>query len=63
VKTEKTLAAGPAQSVGLLPESIAADVRPDWIPRNPRIMDVDWAVAVKSHSAATKAIKELLLDQ
>jgi len=62
-KTEKILAAGPGQNVGLLPESVAQDVRPAWIPRELRKMDVDWAEAVKAHSAATKAIKEILLEQ
>ncbi len=31
-QTEKVLAAGPGQNVGMLPESVAADVRPAWIP-------------------------------
>jgi iron(III) transport system substrate-binding protein len=60
-RTEKALAAGPAQSVGLLPGSIVQDVRPAWIPRNIRPMDVDWTRAVKAHAAAAKAIKEILL--
>ena len=62
-KTEKVLAAGPGQNVGLLPESVAENVRPAWIPRGLRTMDVDWAGAVKAHPAATKAIKEILLGQ
>jgi iron(III) transport system substrate-binding protein len=62
-RTEKVLADGPAQSVGLLPESIAQDVRPAWIPRNIRQMEVDWAEAVKAHPMAIKAIKEILLTQ
>lgn len=62
-RTEKILAAGPAQSVGLLPESIAQDVRPTWIPRNIREMDADWNEAVKAHPAATKAIKEILINE
>ncbi len=61
--TEKILAAGPGQNVGLLPESVAQDVRPAWIPHGLRLMDVDWTEAVKAHPAATKAVKELLLDQ
>jgi iron(III) transport system substrate-binding protein len=61
-QTEKILAAGPAQSVGLLPASVAQDVRPAWIPRNIREMDCDWAAAVQAHPAATRAIKEILLD-
>jgi iron(III) transport system substrate-binding protein len=61
--TEKILAAGPGQNVGLLPESVAQDVRPRWIPRDLHQMDVDWSKAVKAHPAATKAIREILLDQ
>ncbi len=62
-RTEKILAAGPGQNVGLLPESVAQDVRPAWIPRGLHLMDVDWAEAVKTHPAATKAVKEILLEQ
>jgi iron(III) transport system substrate-binding protein len=62
-RTEKILAAGPGQNVGLLPESVAQNVRPAWIPRDLREMDVDWNEAVKAHPAATKAVKEILLDQ
>ena len=62
-KTEKILAAGPGQNVGLLPESVAQDVRPAWIPKDLQIIEVDWTEAVNSHPAATKAIKEILLDQ
>jgi iron(III) transport system substrate-binding protein len=61
--TEKILAAGPGQNVGLLPDSVAQNVRPAWIPRDIRQMDVDWNEAVKAHPAATKAVKEILLDQ
>ena len=61
--TEKILAAGPGQNVGLLPQSIAQNVGPAWIPRDIRKMDVDWNEAVKAHPAATKAVKELLLEQ
>jgi iron(III) transport system substrate-binding protein len=62
-KTEKILAAGPGQNVGLLPESVAHDVRPAWIPHNLRLMDTDWTEAVKAHPAATRAVKEILLDR
>ena len=62
-KTEKILADGPGQNVGLLPDSVAQDVRPAWISREIRPMDIDWAEAVKAHSAATNAVKEILLDQ
>jgi iron(III) transport system substrate-binding protein len=62
-KTEKILAAGPGQNVGLLPESVAEDVRPAWIPRGLHQIDVDWTAAVKAHPAATKAVEEILLDQ
>jgi iron(III) transport system substrate-binding protein len=62
-QTEKILATGPGQNVGLLPESVAQNVGPAWIPRDLRIMDVDWAEAVKAHPKALKAIKEILLDQ
>jgi iron(III) transport system substrate-binding protein len=61
--TEKILAAGPGQNVGLLPDSVAQNVRPAWIPRDIREMDVDWNEAVKAHPLATKAVKEILLDQ
>ena len=61
--TEKILAAGPGQVVGMLPHSLAQDVRPAWIPRKLQIMDVDWSEAVKAHPAASKAIKEILLVQ
>ncbi len=61
--TEKILAAGPGQNVGLLPDSVAQNVRPAWIPRDIREMDVDWTEAVKAHPAATRAVKEILLDQ
>jgi iron(III) transport system substrate-binding protein len=62
-KTERILAAGPGQNVGLLPESVAQNVGPAWIPRGLRLMDTDWTAAVKAHAAATKAVKEILLDQ
>jgi iron(III) transport system substrate-binding protein len=61
-KTEKILADGPGQNVGMLPDSVAQDVRPAWIPRGLRTMDVDWSAAVQAHPAATKAVKEILLD-
>lgn len=62
-KTEEVLAAGPAQTVGMLPESVARDVRPPWIPPGIRAMDVDWAKAAKGYSESTKAIKEILLGR
>jgi iron(III) transport system substrate-binding protein len=62
-KTEKILADGPGQNVGMLPDSVAQDVRPRWIPRDLRTMDVDWSQAVKAHPTVTKAVKEILLDQ
>lgn len=62
-KTEAILAAGPAQTVGLLPESVARDVRPPWIPPGIRAMDVDWAEAAKGYPESTKAIKEILLGR
>jgi len=61
--TEKILAAGPGQNVGLLPDSVAQNVGPAWIPRGIREMDVNWTDAVKAHPAATKAAKEILLEQ
>jgi iron(III) transport system substrate-binding protein len=61
--TERVLAAGPGQNVGMLPESVAQDVGPAWIPRNLKIMDVDWNAAVKAHPATTEAVKEILLGQ
>ena len=62
-QTEKVLAAGPGQNVGMLPHSVAQHVGPAWIPRDIRQMNVDWSAAVKVHPAVTKAIKEILLDQ
>lgn len=62
-RTEKVLADGPGQNVGMLPESVAQDVGPAWIPRKLQKMDVNWNEAVKAHLAASKAIKEILLDQ
>jgi hypothetical protein len=47
----------------MLPESVAEDVRPAWIPRNVKTMRVDWKAAAQAHPAALKAIKEILLDQ
>jgi iron(III) transport system substrate-binding protein len=61
-KTEKILAAGPAQSVGMLPESVAQNVGPAWIPRRLHTMDVDWDEAVKAHPAAGAAVKKILLE-
>ena len=60
-RTERALAAGPGQNVGMLPASVAADVRPAWIPRGVRTIDVDWPAAVAAHPRATAAIRELLL--
>ena len=62
-ETERVLADGPGQNVGLLPGSVAADVRPAWIPRDVRSMAVDWAKAVAAYPASTHAIHELLLDR
>lgn len=62
-RTEEILAAGPAQTVGLLPESVARDVRPPWLPRGIRAMDVDWEKAAEGYSEATKAVKEILLGR
>ena len=62
-RIEKVLADGPGQNVGMLPQSIAQDVRPAWIPRGVRTMGVDWSAAVRAHLAATKAIKEILFNQ
>lgn len=61
--TEKILAAGPGQNVGMLPESVAENVGPTWIPRNVKIIDVDWSAAVKEHPVATEDIRKILLDQ
>lgn len=61
--TEKVLAAGPAQTFGLLPESVAHDVRPPWLPAGIRAMDVDWAKAARGYAEATQAIKEILLGR
>lgn len=61
--TEKVLAAGPAQDVGMLPESVAENVGPAWIPRHLKIMKVDWSAAVKEHSVATEDVRKMLMDQ
>jgi iron(III) transport system substrate-binding protein len=60
-KTERILAAGPAQSVGMLPGS--EDVHPAWIPRGLHVMDVDWDQAVLAHPAARAATEEILLGR
>jgi iron(III) transport system substrate-binding protein len=61
--TEKILAAGPGQNVGLLPDSVAQNVRPAWIPHDIREMTVNWTEAVQAHPVAIEAIREILLDQ
>lgn len=60
-ETEKVLAAGPGQNVGLLPESVKQDVRPQWIPRQIFTMEVNWSEAVRAQPMAVKAVKEILL--
>lgn len=62
-RTEEILAAGPAQTVGLLPESVARDVRPSWIPKGIRAMDVDWENAARGYPESMKAVKEILLGR
>jgi iron(III) transport system substrate-binding protein len=62
-KTEKILAAGPGQNVGLLPGSVAEDVRPAWIPHGIRTMSVDWTEATKAYPESVKSIKEILFGQ
>jgi iron(III) transport system substrate-binding protein len=62
-RTEKILADGPGQNVGMLPESVAEDVRPAWIPRDIRSMNVDWETAVAVHPAAALAFKQIFLGQ
>jgi iron(III) transport system substrate-binding protein len=62
-RTEKVLAAGPGQAVGMLPDSLAQDVRPAWIPRDVRAMAVDWNRAAQLHPTAAAAIKEILLAE
>ena len=62
-RIERILADGPGQNVGMLPESLAQDVRPAWIPRGVRMMDVDWDKAVRAYGTATRAIKEILFNQ
>ncbi len=61
-RTERVLADGPGQNIGMLPESVDRDVRPAWIPRGVRTMEVDWNEAVKAHAAASRAVKEILLE-
>lgn len=58
-KTERILADGPGQNVGMLPESVATDVRPAWIPRDIKTMNVNWAAAVSAHPAATAAVRQI----
>lgn len=62
-QTEKILADGPGQNIGMLPDSVAQDVRPAWISRDIRSMNVDWSKAVALHPMVSKAVKEILLDQ
>ncbi len=61
-QTERVLAAGPGQYVGMLPESVAADVRPRWIPKDVKPMAVDWPAAVRAYPASQRAIHEVLLS-
>jgi iron(III) transport system substrate-binding protein len=60
-QTERLLAAGPGQNIGMLPASVAAHVKPDWIPDHIHTMAVDWSVAAAAHPAAQRAVKEILL--
>jgi iron(III) transport system substrate-binding protein len=62
-ETEKLLSAGPGQVVGVLPQSVAERVRPDWIPADVRTMKIDWEAAVAAQPVAAKAIHDVLLDQ
>jgi len=62
-RIERILADGPGQNVGMLPESVARDVRPGWIPRGVKTMQVDWSQAVRAYPVATRAIKEILFNQ
>jgi iron(III) transport system substrate-binding protein len=62
-QTEKVLAAGPWQGVGMLPRSVAEDVRPAWIPRGLHTMKVDWPATVAAYPDSTTAIKEILLGR
>jgi iron(III) transport system substrate-binding protein len=62
-RTEKLLANGPAQSVGVLPDSVTQQVRPAWIPADVRSMRINWSAAVAAQPAATKASHETLLDR
>jgi iron(III) transport system substrate-binding protein len=62
-RTEKLLASGPGQNVGMLPQSIVEQVRPAWIPSGIRTINVDWSAAVAALPATMKAIHEILLDR
>lgn len=62
-ETERLLVTSPGQNVGMLPASVAADVRPAWIPRDVRSSAVDWPAAVAAHPAAERAVKEILLNR
>jgi iron(III) transport system substrate-binding protein len=45
----------------MLPESVAQDVRPAWIPPGIRTIDVDWAGAARAYPESRNAIQEILL--
>jgi iron(III) transport system substrate-binding protein len=62
-QTEKILAEGPGQNIGLLPQSVKEDVRPEWIPRSIKTMNIDWEKAVASHAESAKAIKDILFNE
>jgi iron(III) transport system substrate-binding protein len=62
-QTERVLADGPAQNFGMLPDSVSQNIRPAWIPRGIKEMNIDWSAAVADHPAANNAVKEILLGQ
>ena len=58
-KRRRPSSRGP-QTIGLLPESVARDVRPPWLAAGSGRWTSDWARAAKGYSESTKAIKDLL---
>jgi iron(III) transport system substrate-binding protein len=62
-QTERILADGPAQNFGMLPDSVARNIRPGWIPRGIKEMNINWSAAVACHPIANQAVKEILLGQ
>lgn len=60
-RTERIMSEGPGQNIGMLPGSVEQGIRPAWIPRDVRTMDVDWGAAAAAFPAATRAVREILM--